>query len=112
MSELKQSTSATFRIGPFVDSTDGVTPETGLTINQSDILLSKNGAGFLQKNQTGGATHDTGGWYEISLNSTDTNTNGSLEVSVNVAGAAPVWKELSVLPANTHDAKYLNGLDN
>ena len=41
---LKQSTAATLALGPFVDATDGVTAETGLTISQADVRLSKNGA--------------------------------------------------------------------
>ena len=40
---LKQSTAYTFRFGPFLDDTDGKTAETGLTISQADIRLSKGG---------------------------------------------------------------------
>lgn len=40
---LKQSTAIDVSLGPFVDSVDGVTPETGLTITQPDIRLKKNG---------------------------------------------------------------------
>lgn len=40
---LKQSTAATIKVGPFLDSTDGDTAETGLTISQADVRLSKNG---------------------------------------------------------------------
>ena len=46
MSDLRQSTSQIIRFGPFLDSTDGVTPETALTITQADMQLSKDGAGF------------------------------------------------------------------
>jgi len=46
MQALKQSTSITLKMGPFVSSADGYSPETGLTITQSDVRLSKNGGKF------------------------------------------------------------------
>jgi hypothetical protein len=101
---LKQSTSTTRRIGPFVDSTDGDTEKTGLSIAQADIRLSKAGGAFAQSNDSGGASHDEKGWYYITLNATDTDTLGSLEVNVHVSGALPVWKEFMVLPANVYDS--------
>jgi len=104
---LKQGTAATVKAGPFLDSTDGVTAETGLTINQANVLLSKNGATFAQSNNSGGSpnrTHDAGGWYRIDLDTTDTNTVGTLVMSLQISGACPVWHEYMVLPANVHDS--------
>ena len=49
---LKQSTAYTFRLGPFLDDTDGKTAETGLTISQADVRLSKGGGNFAQKNES------------------------------------------------------------
>ena len=46
---LKQSTAYTFRLGPFVDDTDGKTAETGLTIEDSQFRVSKNGGNFIDK---------------------------------------------------------------
>ena len=43
---LLQSTATTVTMGPFLDSTDGNTAETTLTITQPDVQLSKNGAAF------------------------------------------------------------------
>ena len=43
MQELRQSTAVTVPYGPFVDSTDGVTPETGLTIQKAHVRVKKNG---------------------------------------------------------------------
>jgi len=101
---LKQSTAITIQLGPFVDSTDGVTPETGLTISQSDVMLSKNGAAYAQKNDATAATHDQNGWYRVPINATDTGTLGRLIVSVYESGALPVWREFTVVPANTYDS--------
>lgn len=103
---LRQSTaSQNVLIGPFVDSTDGVTAETALTISNTDIRLSKNGANIVAKN-SGGGTHDENGWYQITLDATDTNTVGRLQVHVNESGALPVWAEFHVLEEDIYDALF------
>lgn len=101
---LKQSTAFTFRIGPFVDSTDGVTAETGLTIAQADIQISKAGGAFAQTSASPTTTHDADGWYQCPLTATDTGTLGSLTVQIVMAGALPVWEHFMVLPANVYDS--------
>lgn len=108
---LKQSTAVTIKLGPFVDSTDAVTAETGLTISQADIRLSKNGGAFAQTNNAAGATHDENGYYGVPLNTTDTGTLGILKVAVNESGALPVWQEFIVVPANVYDS-LVAGTDN
>ena len=108
---LKQSTAATIKIGPFVDSTDGVTAETALTISQADIRLSKNGGAFAQTNNATGATHDENGYYGVPLDTTDTNTLGRLRVAVNESGALPVWQDFMVVNANVYDS-LVGGSDN
>lgn len=104
MNWLRQSTAVDIGLGPFVDSTDGFTAETALTIAQADVRLKKNGGAWAQKNQASSATHEENGWYEVSLDATDTNTLGILIVAVNETGALPVWKEFLVVPANVYDA--------
>lgn len=101
---LKQSTAVDIALGPFVDSTDGVTAETALTITQSEVRLKKNGGAWAQKNQASSATHEENGWYEVSLDTTDTNTLGVLVVAVNESGALPVWREFMVVPANVYES--------
>ena len=101
---LKQSTSATIILGPFVDSVDGVTAETGLTIAQADVRLSKNGGAFAQKNDSNAATHMENGYYACALNTTDTNTLGRLRVAVSESGALPVWRDFLIMPANVWDS--------
>ncbi len=100
---LKQSQTISFRIGPFVDATDGFTAETALTLSQSDIRLSKAGGAFAQKNQSSSATHDENGYYLCSLDTTDTNTLGQLVLAVNESGARPVKELFCVLAANIYD---------
>lgn len=103
---LKQSTAYTFQMGPFVDSTDGVTPEASLTIAATDVDVSKNGGAFDNKNDSTAmtGTGDSQGWYDCVLDTTDTGTLGKLDVRCYVSGALPVWKSFMVLPANVYDS--------
>ena len=102
---LRQSTAVDIAFGPFVDKTNGNDAETGLTISQADVRLKKNAAAWAQKNQTSASSHEEAGWYEVNLDSTDTNTLGILVVAVHeTADALPVWKEYMVVPANVYDS--------
>jgi hypothetical protein len=106
---LKQSTAVTVKIGPFVDSSDGVTAETALTIQKANVRLSKNGGNFGAANADqgvgdAGAAHDELGYYDISLDTTDTNTLGRLKLAISDAAAVPVWQEFTVLAANVFDS--------
>lgn len=103
---LKQSTAATVKMGPFVDDTDFKTAETGLTISQADIRLSKNGGDYAQTNNAAGATHDEAGEYDVPLDTTDTNTLGRLRVRISESGALPVWQDFMVVPANVWDSMF------
>jgi len=106
MEWLKQSTAITLKLGPFLDEDDGKTSETALTIAQADVRLSKNGGNFAQKNESSSATHDEIGFYDVSIDATDTNTLGRLLVAVHESGALPVWKEYMVVPANVWDSMF------
>jgi len=103
---LRQSSSQLIRFGPFRDVTNGDDAETGLTIDQADMILTKNGGSFAQKNASGTATHDTDGWYSTTLNDTDTNTVGILKLNVHVAGALGIWETWQVIPQLIYDALY------
>lgn len=103
---LKQSTVATVKIGKYVDDTDGVTVEDGLTIAQADVRLCKNGGNIAQKNNTTACTHDEGGWYDCPLSTTDTNTLGLLKLDATVAGACPVYHNFMVVTANVYDTLF------
>ncbi len=107
MQYLKSDTATTVRIGPFVDSTDGVTAETALVIGQADVRLSKNGAAAAQKADATAATHNESGYYRVPLGVADTDTKGTLDICVSVAGALPVTAKFTVLPAAVYDAIVL-----
>ena len=103
---IKQSTAYTFRFGPFLDETDGKTAETGLTISQADIRLSKGGGNFAQKNESSASSHDEIGYYIVVLDATDTNTCGELLVACHESGALPVFKTFQVLEEHIYDALF------
>lgn len=106
MRYLKQSTSVDVPIGPFVDATDGVTAETGLTLTQPDIRLKKNGGAWAQKAAAQTLSHEENGFYEVTLDATDTDTLGLLRLAVFESGAAPVWEDFMVMPANVWDSLF------
>lgn len=103
---LKQSTAATVVLGPFVDSTDGVTAETALTISQADVRLSKNAGTFAQVNESTSASHMENGYYSKALNTTDTNTLGRLTITVSESGALPIRQEYEVVTADEWDRQF------
>lgn len=108
---LKQSTaSQEFPLGPFLDSTDGVTPETALSIANTDIKLWKMGATSLANKNSGGATHISGGIYHATLDATDTDTLGAMIAFVSVSGALPIKVEFEIVSANVYDA-LIGGTD-
>lgn len=103
---LKQSTAVDVLIGPFVDSTDGDAEETGLTIAQADVRLSKNGQTAAAKNDATTAAHDADGFYNCELDATDTNTVGQLTLYVHVAGALAVRHDFQIVEEAVYDQLF------
>lgn len=105
MIPLKQSTaSQEVPLGYFLDSTDGNTEETALSIANTDIKLWKAGATTLANKNSGGATHISNGIYYAVLDATDTDTLGPLVLFVHVTGSLPVRLECEVMPANVYES--------
>ena len=102
---LKQSTaSQEVLLGPFVDSTDGVTAETALSIANTDIKIWVAGATTLANKNSGGATHISAGNYYAVLDATDTATLGSGAIIVQMSGALAVRVNFCTLAANVYDS--------
>lgn len=107
---LKQSTAKVVSFGPFLDKTDGVTEETGLVSAldhaTTGIKLSKNGGALTIRHATVTATtYDAYGMYRVTLDTTDTNTLGTLRMAFNEAATClPVWQDFMILPANVYDS--------
>lgn len=106
MRYLKQSTSVDVPIGPFLDSTTGVDAETALTLTQPDIRLKKNASAWAQKAAAQTLSHEENGFYEVTLDATDTDTLGLLRLAVFESGACPVWEDFTVLPAHIYDVYF------
>jgi hypothetical protein len=109
---LRQSTaSQEVSLGYFLDSTDGNTEETGLTIANTDIKIRKGGGTTLINKTSGGGTHISNGIYSAVLDATDTDTLGDLVIYCHVGGALATKLEYTVLPAASYDALVTNGLN-
>lgn len=107
MQFLRQSTaSQEVLLGPFVDSTDGNTEETALTIANTDIKIWKTGATTLANKTSGGATHISNGEYYAVLDATDTDTIGPMIIRVHVAGALAVRLFCTVLDEAVYDVLF------
>lgn len=109
MNYLRQSTSASVKMGPFVDDADAVTLLSALTIQKADVRVSKEGGNYGaahadQGASDAGAPYDESGEYDIALDTTDTNTVGELRVMIVMSGALLVWKDFTVLAANVYDS--------
>jgi hypothetical protein len=109
---VKQSTAVVLSFGPFVDKTDGVTPEIGLVTAldhvSTGILLSKNGGALtIRHASVTASTYDSYGNYRVTLDTTDVNTLGTLRMQfIETATCLPVWLDLMVMPANIWDSLY------
>lgn len=98
-------------LGYFVDSTDGNTEETALSIANTDIKIWKAGATTLANKNSGGGTHISNGVYYAVLDATDTDTAGSLVIFCHMSGALVTRTECVVLPAKVYDS-LIAGSDN
>lgn len=91
-------------LGQALDSTDGDTEESGLTIANTDIKLWKTGATTLASKNSGGATYISNGVYYLVLDATDTNTYGPMVIFVHVAGALAMKVECWVMNVDAYNA--------
>lgn len=106
---LKADTGATILIGPFVDKTNGVTPEVGLAAGDVDEIgvYKHDGTSLVDISGTTTFTHRAGGMYTLTLSTTDTNTEGRLTVYVRDDSVClPVWKDFMVVNANVYDSLF------
>ena len=93
-------------LGYFVDSTDGNTEETALTIKNPDIKIWKSGATTLANKNSGGGTHISNGIYYAVFDATDTDTIGPGKIFVHVSGALVFECPFIVLDEAVYDAMF------
>lgn len=107
---LRQSTQVVVRVGPFLDVTDGITPETGITLSGADEaeLLKAAGAATVSiAGNTWAAIAGADGWYDLTLSTTDTNTVGTLDVVVqDDSECRPVYARFQVIEEAAYDGLY------
>lgn len=98
----RQSTAADILVGPVLDA-DGVAVTT-LTI--SDFKLSKNGAAPAALNGSATATHRHTGHYSIGATTSDTDTVGCADITVDSGTNAMAPKSIQVIEEAVYDALY------
>jgi len=106
---FQRSSPVTIAFGPFLDETDGKTPETALGLVASDIRISKIGGAFAAKSEASAPTHMENGYYRVDLNSTDTTIAGALRIHCHKTGALPVWMEAMVMYPTPWSAMFSSG---
>lgn len=99
---LRQATSTSAMLGPFVSS-DGV-GLVSLVISPQLIRLSKNGGNFAAKNLVASnAIHNENAYYSTIFDNTDTGSLGRMIAACSISTALPFWHEYTVLPTSVFD---------
>ncbi len=109
---LRQSTSVDIRMGPFVDATDGVTPETGITLGAADQaeVLKADGAATVAMGGTFAAVTGADGWYDYTVASGDVDTVGEVVFVVQDSSEClPVLVKAQVVEESVYDSLFASG---
>lgn len=106
---LRQSTAIDIRMGPFVDATDGVTPETGITLGAADQaeVLKADGAATVAMGGAFAAVTGADGWYDYTVATGDVDTVGEVVFVVQDSSVAlPVFVRGYVVEEAVYDSMY------
>lgn len=106
---LKQSTAIDIRMGPFLDATDGVTPETGITLGAADQaeVLKANGAATVAMAGTFTAVTGSDGWYDYTASAGDLDTVGEVAFVVQDASEClPVFVRAQIIEEAIYDSLF------
>jgi hypothetical protein len=119
MRYLRQNTDTRITVGPFLDKTDGITPEVALTVTSEKLTLVVDNAGVptlvldVAPTASGGAndmvhiTGDDSGFYDLELAAANVNYVGRAMLSLNdVATHCPVFHEFMIVPGNVYDSMF------
>ena len=96
-------------MGPFVDATDGVTPETGVTLGGADQaeVLKANGAATSAMAGTFAAVSGADGWYDYTVGTGDVDTVGEVVFVVQDSSVClPVMVRAQVVEEAIYDALF------
>lgn len=120
MQYLRTNTATRITVGPFFDQTDGVTPETALTVTSEKLTMTVDDGGVptlvLDTNPTASGgnndmvhiTGDDAGYYDLELTAANVNYFGRARLALtNAAAHCPVFHEFMIIPAVVYDAMIL-----
>lgn len=108
---LKQSTQVKVPMGPFVDATDGATLETAIAWATTEAnIIKHDGSAVVDIGTNTWSSHLGGGYYNVTLTASNTDTLGMLVVEGHDSAARPVRREFMVIPANIYDS-LIGGTD-
>ena len=122
MQWLKTNTAVVVTVGPFLDVTDGVTPEIALTVTNCLLtLVAETDAGsaptlVLDVAPTASAgsndmvhiTSDSAGYYSLELTAANLNRLGRIRLNIiDTDVHLPVFHDYMIVPANVYDALVL-----
>ena len=118
---IRKNTAQIITVGPFLDKTDGVSPELSLTVTGCHITLVADTADGsaptlvidADATASGGdndlvhITNDNAGYYSLELTAAQTNRVGGGRLCINDDDVhCPVFHELEFLPANVYDSRF------
>jgi len=120
MQYLRTNTATRITVGPFLDKTDGVTPEVALTVTSEKLTFIVDTGGVptlildVAPTASGGAndmvhiTGDDAGYYDLELAAADVNYLGRAKLALTDAAThCPVFQEFTILPAQVYDSLIL-----
>lgn len=117
---LRTNTAVRVTVGPFFDKTDGVTPETALTVTSCKLTLMVDDGNVptlvldTSPTASGGAndmvhvTGDDAGFYDLELAAANVNYLGRAMLAITDAAThCPVFHEFMIVPAMVYDSLFL-----
>lgn len=117
---LRTNTACRVTVGPFFDKTDGVTPETAITVTSCKLTLMVDDANVptlvldTAPTASGGSndmvhvTGDDAGFYDLELAAANVNYLGRAMLAITDAAThCPVFHEFMILPAMIYDSMVL-----
>lgn len=93
--------------GPFLDKTDGVSPETAISAPTAARIWKEGVTSTinLSTGRTPAWTHDGDGFYTVGSLASDFDTEGRCRIEITDAAThLPVWEDFKVMPTNPYDA--------
>lgn len=121
MRYLRQNTAVRITVGPFFDKTDGITPETGLTVTNckltfmvddddnsaANLIIDASATASGGNNDMIHVSGDDAGFYDLELTQAQTNYVGRAMLAItDAANHCPVFHEFMIVPANVYDSLF------